>query len=93
MVNPPSETLTGSNEAIAIKRRTIGIPRKEKVERTASKDPSRGGCEGYPVWLRDYIVDRFDQDGTLIKASRASVYRWKKDLLDLSKQVTKSKVI
>ena len=78
MVNPPSETLTGSNEAIAIKRRTIGIPRKEKVERTASKDPSRGGCEGYPVWLRDYIVDRFDQDGTLIKASRASVYRWKK---------------
>ena len=78
MMDPPNEALTGSNETIAVKRRSIGLPRKEKIERTAAKDPSRGGCEGYPEWLREYIVDRFNRDGIIIRASKSSAYRWKK---------------
>ena len=75
--SPPTETLAGSNEEIATKRRRIGLPQKEKVTRTVTKDPSRGGCEGFPEWLRKFILDRFDHDGGIVKASIASVYRWK----------------
>ena len=78
MADPPAEALTGSNEIIAGKRRTIGLPRKEKIVRVVSKDPSCGGSEGYPEWLRNYILDRFNHDGTIIRSSKASVYRWKK---------------
>ena len=56
-------TGAGAEEEKAACRRKIGVSRKVRVIQTAalgSKDPGRGGSEGYPIWYRRMMIDLYE---------------------------------
>ena len=56
-------TGAGVKEEKAACRRKIGVSREVGVVRTAaldSKDPGRGGSEGYPIWYRRMMIDLYE---------------------------------
>jgi hypothetical protein len=52
-----------------------GLTRELQVIREELPDPSRGGCRGYPVWLRREMLEKA-VNGEQVKAHYTSLRRW-----------------
>ena len=78
-------------------RSDVGLSRQDQTERTNnSSHPSRGGSQGYPLFIRrdilyyeqrygmDFVLDRFN-------VSKASVYRWKSRIMPYQQTGNKQK--
>jgi GH24 family phage-related lysozyme (muramidase) len=56
-------------------RSAQGLTRELQVIRKELPDPARGGCRGYPVWLRRDMLEKA-ANGEQVKAHHASLRRW-----------------
>jgi hypothetical protein len=60
-------------------RSAQGITRELQVLRKELPDPSRGGCRGYPVWLRRQMIAQA-ANGEPTAAHASSLRRWEMDI-------------